>query len=142
MVISIASDHAGVELKDEVIKHIKEQNYAVKDFGTNSAESVDYPEYAHKLAVDVQERKGRGILICGTGNGMSIAANKHHLIRCALCWNVEIAKLARQHNDANIIALPARFISTKEAIEVIETFLTTKFDGGRHKTRIDKIDII
>jgi len=148
MFISIASDHAGFELKKTIIQYLKEREYEIKDWGTNSSESVDYPDYATKVTLDVIQEKHEvttktvGILICGTGNGMAISANRTKKIRCALCWNVEIAKLARQHNDANVIALPARFISEQEAIAIVDAFLITEFDGQRHQRRINKIDSI
>lgn len=138
MKIAIGADHAGFELK-EAIKSIF-INAEIKDFGTNSAESVDYPDFAHPVAFAVE--KGEfdfGILICGSGNGIAITANKHQGIRAAICWNTELAELARKHNNANILCLPARFISIKEAQEITETFLNTEFEGGRHANRVNKI---
>ena len=138
--IGIASDHAGYELKCEIIKFLEAKGVILYDFGTESAQSVDYPDYAHKLATAVENGNCEyGIAICGTGNGVNMTVNHHQKIRGALCWNNEIAQLARRHNDANIISLPARFISKKSAIEMVETFLTTDFEGGRHQNRIDKI---
>ena len=139
--IAIGSDHGGFDLKEKVIEHLKETGYEVKDFGTDSAESCDYPDYAHPLAEAVEAGECIGFAICGTGNGISMTANKHQGVRCALCWDVEIAALARQHNDANICGLPARFISKELAVEIAETFLKTQFEGGRHERRIKKIPL-
>ena len=139
MKIIIGSDHAGVDYKQKITKHLKNQNHNVKDVGTFGKESVDYPDYAHLVAKDVSEHKSLGILICGSGNGVSMAANKHKKIRAALCWNKEISKLARQHNDANIISLPARFLSINECIKLVEVFINEPFEGGRHEKRVKKI---
>ena len=139
MKIIIGSDHAGVDYKQKITKHLKNQNHNVKDVGTFGTESVDYPDYAHLVSKDVSEQKSLGILICGSGNGVSMAANKHKKIRAALCWNKEISKLARQHNDANIISLPARFLSINECIELVEVFINEPFEGGRHEKRVKKI---
>lgn len=139
--IGIASDHAGFELKELLKKELSQSGYAVRDFGTNSKESVDYPDFAHPLALAVESSEvEKGIAICGTGNGMSMTLNKHKDIRAALCWTVEICALARQHNNANICCLPARFISTEAAIDMVRTFLATDFEGGRHVARINKIN--
>jgi ribose 5-phosphate isomerase B len=139
-VIPIGADHAGYELKEKVKDFLNKRGIDVKDFGCYSKDSIDYPDFGHPVAEMVETHPGmRGILICGSGNGINMTANKHQGIRSALCWNKEIAELSRLHNDANIIALPARFISEKEAIEMIEIFLTTQFEGGRHQTRINKI---
>jgi ribose 5-phosphate isomerase B len=138
--IGIACDHAGFELKNEIIEYLEHQGAMVYDFGTDGTQSVDYPDYAHPLALAVE--KGNcdfGIAVCGSGNGVNITVNHHQKIRGALCWTAEIAKLARQHNDANIISLPARFITKQTAIELVKTFLSTDFEGGRHQSRIDKI---
>ncbi len=138
--IVIASDHAGFELKQIVIKELKNLGFDVDDKGCYSLDSVDYPDFAHKAADDVD--KGivkRGIVICGSGNGVNMTANKHQHVRSALCWNEEIARLARLHNDANVMALPARFISQEEALKCVHTFLNTGFEGGRHINRINKI---
>lgn len=138
--IPIGADHAGFELKQHLIEYLTSKGYELKDFGCYSEESIDYPDYGHPVAAMVQENKGMlGILICGSGNGINMTANKHQGVRSALCWKKEIAELARQHNDANIIALPARFISKSEAIEMVDAFLQTQFEGGRHQKRIDKI---
>ena len=137
----IASDHAGYPLKKELLPFLKQKGFQVKDVGSYSAESADYPDFAHPLAKAVSEGEyERGITICGTGNGISMTSNKYPRIRAALCWNKEISALARQHNDANICSLPARFLSVDEAIEIVEVFLETGFDGGRHQRRIEKID--
>jgi len=139
--IAVCNDHAGFELKSTVLDQLKALGVVtVKDFGSYTPESCDYPDFAHPLAIAVE--KGDfdfGITICGSGNGISMVANKHKGIRSALCWENEIASLARRHNDANIISLPARFITANEAKAMIYTFLTTKFEGGRHKIRVDKI---
>jgi ribose 5-phosphate isomerase B len=138
--IPIGSDHAGFETKQAVIQHLLSKGYEVKDYGCYSEESIDYPDYAHPVAEYVENNPGTlGILLCGSGNGINMTANKHQAIRSALCWKKEIAELARQHNDANIIALPARFISIEEAIEMVDAFLNTEFEGGRHAKRVDKI---
>ena len=137
MIVAIASDHAGFELKEKMKSHFSKINF--QDFGTHSAESMDYPDVAHPLASFVEREKCLGILICGSGNGVNITANKHQGIRSALCWTVEIASLAKQHNDANVIAIPARFVSVELALAMVDTFLSTSFEGGRHQTRVDKI---
>lgn len=142
MKIGIASDHAGFELKQHLINWLNENNFEVADFGTNSTASCDYPDYAHPLANAVETGHCLyGIAICGSGNGINMTVNKHQGIRSALCWDTELAALARQHNNANILALPARFISQGKALELVKTFLTTNFEGGRHQGRIDKISI-
>ena len=137
--IAIGADHAGYKLKGQLISFLEEKGYAVKDFGCPSEESIDYPDYAHPVANIVEKEGGIGILICGSGNGISMSANKHSGIRCALCWTDEIAALARQHNDANIISLPARYISFNDAKKYVDTFLSTEFEGGRHQRRVNKI---
>lgn len=142
MKIAIGGDHAGFQYKQELILLLKGKGFEVKDFGPFSTDSVDYPDFAHPLSQAVEEKQfDFGILICGSGNGVNITANKHKGIRAALCWNKEIAQLARQHNDANIISLPARFISLDEAKQLTEAFLTTQFEGGRHKNRVEKISM-
>ena len=138
--IGIASDHAGYALKQFVKQYIEEKGYKYKDYGTYSEESCDYPDFGHALAEGIE--KGDvypGIGICGSGEGISMTLNKHQGIRGALCWKPELAALARQHNNANILSLPGRFITDEEAIEMVRIFLTTDFEGGRHQTRIDKI---
>lgn len=138
--IAIAADHAGYDLKEAIKEHFTKHGYIFKDFGTNSGESVDYPDFAHPLAESVENGTyKRGITICGSGNGISMAANKHQGVRAALCWIPEIAALARQHNAANVCSLPARYISSEKAIEIVNTFLTTDFEGGRHQRRVEKI---
>ena len=140
MKLAIGADHAGFALKSKVITWLEEKGHQVKDFGCYSEDSIDYPDYAHPVAKAVESQEViLGILICGSGNGISMTANKHQGIRCALCWNPEIASLARQHNDANIISLPARFISEEDAIAMISAFITTDFEGGRHANRVAKI---
>lgn len=140
-IIPIASDHAGFELKEKVIKFLSSKNIDTKDFGTYSSDSVDYPDFAHKVgsAINKGEYK-RGIVICGSGNGVQMTVNKYPGVRCALCWNEEIASLARQHNDANILSLPARFIPEELALKIVDIFLNTDFEGGRHKRRVEKIN--
>jgi len=142
MSIGVASDHAGYELKTKVIKYLESKGCVVHDFGTDSAESVDYPDYAHKLASAVENGSCQfGIAICGSGNGVNMTVNHHRKVRGALCWTPEIAALARQHNDANIISLPARFIEASIALQMVDVFLSTDFEGGRHQRRVEKIDL-
>lgn len=139
--IAICSDHAGFDLKEKIKEYLSTKSpKAIKDFGTNSTESCDYPDFAHPMAEAVEAKEfDYGISICGTGNGISMTVNKHQGIRAALCWNKEIAELARQHNDANVLSLPARFVTTQEAFEMVDAFFATDFEGGRHQGRIDKI---
>tara|TARA_Y100000589_G_scaffold35723_1_gene29928 strand:+ start:1230 stop:1649 length:420 start_codon:yes stop_codon:yes gene_type:complete len=139
MKITIGSDHAGVEYKSEIVEFLEKEKHEVLDVGTFSKESVDYPDFAHLVSKEVLADSDFGVLICGSGNGVSMAANKHKGIRAALCWNEEITKLARQHNDANVISIPARFLSLEKSIELIKVFLKTNFDGGRHERRVKKI---
>lgn len=142
MKIGIACDHAGYETKLEIIKYLEEKGYEVVNFGTNSPESMDYPDTAHPLADAIESKKFEfGVSICGSGNGINMTANKHQGIRAALCWEVEIAKLAREHNNANICSLPARFISVDLAKKIVDVFLSTGFEGGRHQGRIDKMPL-
>ncbi len=137
--IAIACDHAGFEYKEIIKKHL-EGKFEVEDFGTFSPDSVDYPDFVHPAAESIEQgRNELGILICGSGEGVAITANKHQKIRCALCWMPELASLARQHNDANMIALPARFIASQLATDIVDTFLNTPFEGGRHQNRVEKI---
>jgi ribose 5-phosphate isomerase B len=140
MKIAIACDHAGYEYKERLVCFLRAGGHEVKDFGAYSPGSVDYPDTAHPMAraVEAGEHE-RGITLCGSGNGIAMVANKHAGIRCALCWNAAIAALARQHNDANVCSLPARFITYEEAEEIVRVFLATGFDGGRHRLRVDKI---
>jgi ribose 5-phosphate isomerase B len=138
----IASDHAGYELKLFVKDYLSKKGFDVTDLGTNSAESCDYADFAHPLAVEVEKDPSYyGITICGSGNGIAMTANKHQGIRAALCWNEEISRLARSHNNANVLSMPARFISREEAIKILDTFLNTEFEGGRHQRRIEKMPI-
>lgn len=140
IVIAVGSDHAGFSYKAPVIEHLRKQGYDVLDFGTDSPASADYPDFAHPTAEAVESGKAKmGVLICGSGNGVAITANKHQTIRCALCWLDEIASLARLHNDANMIAIPARFVEIDLALKMVDTFLTTTFEGGRHANRVNKI---
>ena len=142
MKIAIASDHAGFKIKKILIDYLEKKGYFIKDFGTFSEESVDYPDFAHPLSIAVENKQFEyGITLCGSGNGISMTANKHQGIRAALCWNVEISYLARLHNDANICSLPARFVTPELAIEIIDKFFNTDFEGGRHIRRIEKIPV-
>lgn len=139
-VIAIACDHAGYELKDKVKAILESKNYEVKDFGTNGPDSVDYPDFAHPMANSVESgESGLGIVICGSGNGVNITVNKHQGIRSALCWNPELAHMARLHNDANVLALSSRYVDEAINLESVEAFLTTEFEGGRHQNRVNKI---
>ena len=140
--IGLCCDHAGYELKEYVKQLLDSKGLAYKDFGTNSMDSCDYPDFAHPLAIAVEAGEVYpGIAICGTGNGIAMTLNKHQGIRAALCWEKGIARLAREHNNANIIVMPGRFISREEATRSVETFLNTPFEGGRHQRRIDKIPV-
>ncbi len=141
-VLALCSDHAGYELKEAIKRHLTELGYEYRDFGTDSTESCDYPDYAHPCAEAVENGDcSRGIAMCGTGNGIGITLNKHQGIRAALCWEPELARLARAHNDANVLVLPARFISVENALEMVDVFLATPFDGGRHERRVAKIPV-
>lgn len=141
-IVAIASDHAGFHIKEKLIVYLTKLGIELKDFGCYTDESVDYPEFGHKLAFAVESRECEiGISVCGSGNGINMTTNKHQGIRAALCWNEEIARLARAHNDANVCSIPGRFVSESEAILIVDTFLNTLFDGGRHKKRIDKIPL-
>lgn len=139
--IVIGSDHAGFRLKHILIDKLKEMSYSVKDYGCYSEESVDYPDHIHPVAQYVAQNGVPGIIICGSGNGAAMTANKHSDIRCALCWNTELVRLAREHNNANIISIPARFVDDELAFELVDIFLNTEFEGGRHERRINKINI-
>lgn len=139
-IIAIGCDHAGFKIKENIILHFKQMNFVFKDFGTNSESPIDYPDIAHRLAKAVQDNKYMvGILICGSGNGMAMVANKYQGIRAALCWKEEIARLARKHNNANILVLPGRYINPDDSINLVKVFLSTDFEGGRHIPRVDKI---
>jgi len=138
--IALGADHAGVAYKKEVIEWLENKGYQVKDFGTYSTDSVDYPDFAHPTAASVETGEAAfGILFCGSANGVAITANKHASIRAGLCWLPEVAELTRLQNDANMICIPARFVSVESAIEMIDLFMTTAFEGGRHQGRVDKI---
>ena len=140
--LGIACDHAGFETKEKLIVFLTDLGHIVKNYGTNSNESVDYPDFAHPLANAVEKGElDYGITLCGSGNGINMVSNKYQGIRAALCWNKEISELARQHNDANICSLPARFVSLEEIKEIVKIFFTTEFEGGRHQKRIDKIPV-
>ena len=140
MKIAIGNDHAGTEYKLAIIGLLKSMRIEVINHGTDGTDSVDYADFVHPVAKDVEESNAMmGIIICGSGNGVSMTANKHQKIRAALCWNTEIVKLAREHNDANVLSLPARFISLPQALDMVKTFLNTEFEGGRHERRIEKI---
>jgi ribose 5-phosphate isomerase B len=140
MKIAIGADHAGFDLKAAVMNYVSQAGYAVKDFGAYSLESVDYPDFAHPVADMVESGEATlGIVICGSGNGINMAVNKHQGIRSALCWLPELASLARQHNNANVLALPARFISEDVALACVKAFLDAEFEGGRHERRVNKI---
>jgi len=140
--LAIASDHAGYDMKVALLKYLQEKGYRVRDFGADSAEAVDYPDYGHPLAEAVESGDcDLGISLCGSGNGINMVTNKHKGIRGALCWNAEISMLARLHNDANICSIPARFLDLETAIHIVDAFLNTDFEGGRHVKRIKKIPI-
>ena len=140
MKISIGNDHAGPEYKKAIVDFLKQKGHEILNHGTDTFDSVDYPDFGHRVAIDVETGKADfGIVICGSGNGINMTVNKHQGIRSALCWDKEIASLARQHNDANIISIPARFTSIQQAVEMVDTFLNTNFEGGRHVNRVNKI---
>lgn len=142
MKIAMANDHAGYELKLHVLAWLEAQGALVKDFGCYSSESCDYPDFAHPCAEAVDKGEADfGVIICGTGNGISMTANKHQGVRAALCWDTPLAELARQHNNANMLAMPARFISEEKAMEIVRTFFSTDFEGGRHERRVAKIAV-
>lgn len=141
--VAIACDHAGFELKELMVSYLEGKGILFRDFGTNTADSVDYPDFAHPLSAAVETGEcAFGILLCGSGNGVCITANKHQGIRAALCWDDEIASLARKHNNANVLCIPARFVSESVAEEMVDVFMTTPFEGGRHAARVDKISCI
>jgi len=142
MKIAIGNDHAGTEYKFAIVEMLEKAGHEVINYGTNTNDSVDYPDHIHPVANAVENKEvDLGIILCGSGNGAAITANKHQGVRAALCWSKELVELARLHNDANILSLPARFISKYQALEYVETFLNTKFEGGRHSRRIEKIPV-
>jgi ribose 5-phosphate isomerase B len=140
--IPIASDHAGFEMKQKLAAHLKQLGFDVQDLGTDSPASTDYADYAHPLAQEVQDGEvKRGVLLCGTGLGMSYAANRHPHVRAAVVWTPEIAEMSRRHNDANVLVLPSRYLSDEDATKILDTWLNTPFEGGRHERRVEKIDL-
>jgi ribose 5-phosphate isomerase B len=140
MKLAIGNDHAGSDLKKKIVTLLENQNIEVVNYGTDQNKSVDYPDFAHPVGKSIQENKvDLAIVICGSGNGVNMVVNKYAKVRSALCWNTELAALARSHNNANILAIPARFVSEEVAIEMVNTFLTTPFEGGRHQNRVEKI---
>lgn len=142
MKISIGNDHAGTDYKIAIVNFLKSEGYDVTNYGTDTKDSVDYPDFVHPVAEDVENKNADyGVIVCGSGNGASMTANKHQKVRSALCWSKEIAELARRHNNANILSIPARFTSIQQAIDMVKIFLNTDFEGGRHKKRVDKIAI-
>ncbi|WP_431157085.1 ribose 5-phosphate isomerase B [Winogradskyella poriferorum] len=142
MTVSIGNDHAGPEYKSAIVKHLEEKGFSITNYGTDTTNSADYPDFVHPVASDVDAGKvDFGILICGTANGVAMTANKYQKVRAGVCWNSEITHLTRQHNDANIICIPARFTSILQAIKMVDVFINTEFEGGRHKRRIDKIPL-
>lgn len=140
MKISIGNDHAGTDYKNVIIDYLKGEGHQITNHGTDSSESVDYPDFVHPVARDVEDGKAEfGIIICGSGNGANMTANKHQGVRSALCWNNEIVALSRQHNNANVLSIPARFTAIAQALDMVKTFLNTEFEGGRHTRRVEKI---
>jgi ribose 5-phosphate isomerase B len=140
--LAAGCDHAGFEVKDAIVKMLRENGHEVKDFGTFSEDSVDYPDFAHAVANSLElEEADLGVLVCGSANGVAITANKHHHIRAAIAWRNDVAALARQHNNANVICIPARFVTAAEACQFVQTFLDSSFEGGRHQKRVQKIEI-
>ncbi|MGD1947724.1 MAG: RpiB/LacA/LacB family sugar-phosphate isomerase [Croceivirga sp.] len=143
MKVAVGNDHAGTEYKLAIVGYLKSRDIAVINYGTDGSDSVDYPDFVHPVALDVEQGNvDFGIVICGSGNGASMTINKHQGVRGALCWTNEITALAREHNDANILSLPARFIALPQALEMVETFLKTPFAGGRHERRVEKIPCV
>jgi len=141
--LGLVSDHAGFVYKAQIADYLNKKGYEVEDYGCFSDESCDYPDFAHPFATDLESGVfSQGIALCGSGNGISITLNKHQKVRAALCWKAELAQLARQHNDANVLSIPARFISMDEVFRIIDAFLSSKFEGGRHQRRVDKIPLI
>ena len=142
MKISIGNDHAGPDYKAAIVKHLEAKGYTITNYGTDTIDSVDYPDFVHPVAEDVTQGKADfGILICGSANGVAMTANKHQKVRAGICWTKEITQLTRQHNNANICCIPARVTALPQAIQIVDTFLDTKFEGGRHQYRVDKIPL-
>ncbi|WP_298893663.1 ribose 5-phosphate isomerase B [uncultured Psychroserpens sp.] len=142
MTISIGNDHAGTQYKQAIVEHLEAKGFTVNNYGTNANDSVDYPDYVHPVANDVADNKvDFGILICGSANGVAMTANKHQKVRAGICWTKEITELTRQHNNANICCIPARFTALQQAIQIVDAFLNTEFEGGRHQKRVDKIPV-
>ena len=140
MRISIGNDHAGVDYKKYILEYLFVKEVEVKNYGTDSLESVDYPDFAHPVSQDVNDQSSDlGILICGSGNGVCMTANKYEKVRAALCWNKELAKLSKSHNNANIVCIPARFVDKEQALEIVKIFISENFEGGRHERRVNKI---
>lgn len=140
MTISIGNDHAGTDYKQAIVKHLEAKGYTINNYGTDSFDSVDYPDYAHLVSKDVNTKEVEfGILICGSANGVAMTANKYANVRAGLCWSKEIVSLIRQHNNANILCIPARFTAIHQAVDMVDTFLNTEFEGGRHQNRVNKI---
>jgi len=140
--IAIGCDHAGFPYKNSIVELLREKGIEVKDFGTHSEDSVDYPDFVHPVSEHVEhEEADLGVVLCGSGNGVAMTANKHQGIRCALCWNERVAELAREHNNANVIAIPMRFVSEFLALRMVEKFISAEFEGGRHERRVGKIPI-
>jgi ribose 5-phosphate isomerase B len=140
MIISIGNDHAGTDYKFAILKHLEAKGYTVNNYGTDALDSVDYPDFVHPVAQDVVNKKSTfGILICGSANGVAMTANKYQEVRAGLCWNNEIVELTRQHNNANVLCIPARYTAIPQAIKMVDLFLETEFEGGRHQNRVDKI---
>ena len=142
MTISIGNDHAGTTYKKAIVKHLESKGFTVKNYGTDTTDSVDYPDFVHPVADDIEsESSDFGILICGSANGVAMTANKHQKVRAGICWTKEITELTRQHNNANICCIPARFTAPQQAIQIVDTFLNTEFEGGRHQNRVNKIPV-
>ncbi len=142
MKIAIGNDHAGTDYKNAIINHLESKGITVVNYGTNNNNSVDYPDFVHPVANDVEDNKvDFGILICGSANGVAMTANKHQKVRAGICWTKEITELTRQHNNANICCIPARFTALQQAIQIVDTFLNTEFEGGRHQNRVNKIPL-
>lgn len=142
MILSIGNDHAGTDYKKAIVAHLEAKGYTVNNYGTDSNDSVDYPDFVHPVANDVEAGNVEfGILICGSANGVAMTANKHQKVRAGICWTKEITELTRQHNNANICCIPARYTALQQAIQIVDTFLNTEFEGGRHQNRVNKIPI-